>query len=159
MMRDSNAITSFNGMTRDEKDLLLQDLCARLPYGVKFKWCDNFHTDDYYTFIGINEELIIGRDVNQNGCLFFWGQDKIKPYLRPMSSMTEEEKFELKQEHVKDQQLFAEVIVVLNNTEMRGKVIPHFAADWCDKNMFDYRGLIDKGLAIEVTEDNNPYKD
>ena len=158
-MRDSNAITSFNGMTRDEKDLLLQDLCARLPYGVKFKWCDNFHTDDYYTFIGINEELIIGRDVNQNGCLFFWGQDKIKPYLRPMSSMTEEEKFELKQEHVKDQQLFAEVIVVLNNTEMRGKVIPHFAADWCDKNMFDYRGLIDKGLAIEVTEDNNPYKD
>ena len=41
---------------------------------------------------------------------------------------------------------------------MRGLIIPHFAADWCDKNMFDYRGLIIKGLAISVTKENNPYE-
>ena len=165
MMRDSNAITSFNGMTRDEKDLLLQDLCARLPYGViiSVKDINNFQFDGVLQVIGKNwcrlnilDPIKKAKVKNQTIPL---NHIYIKPYLRPMSSMTEEEKFELKQEHVKDQQLFAEVIVVLNNTEMRGKVIPHFAADWCDKNMFDYRGLIDKGLAIEVTEENNPYKD
>lgn len=41
---------------------------------------------------------------------------------------------------------------------MRGKVIPHFAADWCDKNMFDYRGLIPKDLALSA-EEYNFYKD
>lgn len=173
MMKDSNAITSFNGMTRDEKDLLLQDLCARLPYGVKFKWCDNFHTDDYYTFIGINEELIIGRDVNQNGCLFFWGQDKIKPYLRPMSSMTEEEARDIAILHgynpveilsTKVADKYIDIILdncdscTITTTIWYDGIISSLECfDYLNKNMFDYRGLIDKGLAIEVTEDNNPY--
>ena len=56
MMRDSNAITSFNGMTRDEKDLLLQDLCARLPYGViiSVKDINNFQFDGVLQVIGKN---------------------------------------------------------------------------------------------------------
>ena len=124
-------------MEQKDKELVLHDLCARLPYGVKIQ----------YDIYGIQDLTIDTLNA------YIKGIKSIKPYLRPMSSMTEEEKFELKQEHIKDEQLFAEVIVVLNNTEMRGKVIPHFAADWCDKNMFDYRGLIPKGLALEATEE------
>lgn len=138
-------------MTQEEKDLVLRDLCARLPYNVWVSYKTKY--DDIERATILNGNYV--RDIMEGTSSWI----DFKPYLRPMSSMTEEEKFELKQEHVKDQQLFAEVIVVLNNTEMRGKVIPHFAADWCDKNMFDYRGLIDKGRAIEVTEENNPYKD
>jgi hypothetical protein len=74
-----------------------------------------------------------------------------RPYLRPMSSMTEEEKEELRQEQIKDEQLFADCIK--NHPEMRGLIIPHFAADWCNKNMFDYRGLIEEGLALEAPEE------
>ena len=144
-------------MKPEEKELLLKDLCARLPYWVKVK-VRYFYEYQDGTFKKYDEIKYFDAEILD---LLISGDrslDDIKPYLRPMSSMTEEEKNELKQEHVKDQQLFAEVIVVLNNTEMRGKVIPHFAADWCDKNMFDYRGLIPAGRAIS-TEEFNPYKD
>ena len=135
-------------MTQEEKDLLLKDLCARLPYGVKFKWCDDYHTDDYYTLIGINEGLITGRDVNQDDCLFFWGKDKIKSYLRPMSSMTEEEEKEYER--------------LANRTIVNSVGFVYFDAtellDWLNKKMFDFRGLIPKDLALS-TETFNPYKD
>lgn len=135
-------------MKPEEKDLLLKDLCARLPYNVWVSYKTKY--DDIERATILNGNYV--RDIMEGTSSWI----DFKPYLRPMSSMTEEEKFELKQEHVKDQQLFAEVIVVLNNTEMRGKVIPHFAADWCDKNMFDFRGLIPKDLALS-TEIYNPY--
>ena len=134
-------------MEQKDKELLLKDLCARLPHGVHIWTNDKKHLKLWSVEPDENDVYWV------NGV---YEVDEVKPYLRPLSSMTEEEKFELKQEHVKDQQLFAEVIVVLNNTEMRGKVIPHFAADWCDKNMFDYRGLIPAGLALS-TETFNPY--
>jgi hypothetical protein len=71
-----------------------------------------------------------------------------------MSSMTEEEKEDLKQEHIKDEKIYAECIIKAANgdSSMRGKAIPHFAADWCNKNHFDFRGLIPMGLALEVLE-------
>ena len=134
-----------------EKQLLLTDLCARLQYGVKCQFEDVIRfigeESPYYDYT-LSERHI---DLFRNHKDFY-----IKPYLRPMSSMTEEEKEELRQEQIKDEQLFADCIK--NHPEMRGLIIPHFAADWCDKNMFDYRGLIPKGLAIPVTEENNPYK-
>ena len=70
------------------------------------------------------------------------------------SSMTDDEKKELRQEHIKDEKLFAECLTKAENgdSSMRGKVVPHFAADWCNKNHFDYRGLIPSGLAIEAKE-------
>ena len=129
-------------ITQEDKELLLKDLCSRLPYGVKFKWCDGYH-GDYFTLICINEEQIIGRDVNQDNCLFFWVKDKLKPYLRPMSSMTKEEK-----EQIRD--FWIDANINIHATRL---------IDFYNKYHFDYRGLIDKGLAIEVTEENNPYKD
>lgn len=131
-------------MTQEEKQLLLVDLCARLPYRVKFKWCDGYHDDDgYYTFIGINEQYIVGRSTD--GYWFIIDKDDVKPYLRPMSSMTEEEKHNY----------------FMTYTSINGVDIPHpyKTQDWLNANHFDFRGLIKKDLAIEVTEDNNPYKD
>ena len=134
-------------MTQEDKQLLLTDLCARLSYDVKchFKY-------------GSAEDDITLSCIDNNVARFEYGwcgrfhvsidTDYIKPYLRPMSSMTEEEREELRQEHIKDEQLFADCIK--NHPEMRGLIIPHFAADWCNKKMFDYRCLITKGLALEA---------
>ena len=126
-------------MTEEEKRLLLIDLCGRLPYGVKFQGEDsNVYTLDAANYFALQVEDMV-----------------FKPYLRPMSSMTDEEKKDLKKEHLKDEKLYAECLTNAANgdSSMRGKVIPHFAADWCNKYGFDYRGLIEKGLALEAPED------
>ena len=67
--------------------------------------------------------------------------------------MTEEQREELKQEHIKDEKLYAECLTraAKGDSSMRGKVIIHYAMDWCNANHFDYRGLIPKGLAIDAT--------
>ena len=98
----------------------------------------------------------IGLTVNNaNGNYELVPISDIKPYLRPMSSMTEEEKEELKQEHCKDEKLYAECLTkaAQGDNSMRGKVIIHFAVDWCNKNHFDYCGLIPMGLALEAPEE------
>lgn len=139
-------------MKTENKELLLKDLCARLPYKPIVEYV-------LKAFGGGNATMTCTLDTIYLEDLLQDSEDlvHIKPYLRPMSSMTEEEKIELKQEHIKDEQLYVDCIK--NRPEMRGKVISHFAADWCDKNMFDYRGLIPAGAAIAVNEKNNPYKD
>ena len=104
-------------MKQEDKQLLLQDLCSRLPYKVMIQ------------------------SVGENKCLGLMDLADIdslpKQYLRPMSSMTEEE----------------------NNHYINTFICMWDAVDWLNEHHFDYRGLIEKGLAIEVTEVNNPYKD
>ena len=116
-------------MTHEEKDLLLKDLCARLPYRVIIK--------------SVGENKIIGlwdlRDIDNLPI----------PYLRPMSSMTEEERNEYN-----EYLFYGSSIGLSSNTATAYELI-----DWLNKKMFDYLGLIPKGLAIEVTESNNPYND
>ena len=117
-------------MTQEDKELLLKDLCARLPYKVIASY---YGSDEerrcYDTVEGIDvtcteSEVTIG----QYGLHI----DAIKPYLRPMSSMTEEEHIEYYQH-----------IVLINSVERY---------DWLNANHFDYRGLIDKGLALEAPD-------
>lgn len=145
-------------MTQEEKQLLIKDLCARVPYKSKVKVLHVW-----------NEEKEIEEDiVDTVHCVLPEGyintetidsdiplNDNVILYLRPLSSITEEEKNELRQEHVKDEKLYAECLTKAANGDnsMRGKVIPHFAADWCNKNHFDYRGLIPMGLALEAPSD------
>ena len=138
-------------MTKEDKELLFKDLSARLPYHVRLKvWLKEGPTEEGFLDLEHNYADVLR-------AAFYYNDIKdIKPYLRPLLSMTKEEKEELRQEHIKDEQLYTDCIK--NHPEMRGLIIPHFAADWCDKNMFDYHGLIPKGLAIEVTKENNPYK-
>ena len=127
-------------MTKEDKELLLKDLSARLPYGVKFlreSW--NFEWDLEMSVI---EEL---EDIDKIGYINntkVYSIIDIKPYLRPMSSMTEEEKL-----------IYEGLMIGTDNVLYMLDVI-----DWLNVHHFDYRGLIEKGLAIAVTEDNNPYE-
>lgn len=138
-------------MIEQEKRLLLQDLCARLPYGVKIT--------DGLNIIKANSFTCIGVFV----CDGTW-----KPYLRPISSMTKEEYEILKSLctiyiptdsrniRFEDYGILVFTHHLTNNTysfKLNIKTI-----DWLLENHFDYRGLIEKGLAIKVTEENNPYK-
>lgn len=146
-MKDSNAITSFNGMTREEKDLVLQDLCGRLPYEVKCRFEDTIRIIDgesspCYDSVLSAYHLEIFIRLND----FY-----IKPYLRPMSSMTEEEIIE-----------FNNIPSTKNYTIIENDLpwdVAHYKQiEWLNKKMFDYRGLIPKDLALS-TDEYNPYKD
>lgn len=116
-------------MTQENKELLLKDLCARLPYGVKVLFENKVFSIDYIS--AIYEEIKL--DIPDNYTLDI---SNIKPYLFPLSSMTEEQ-----EEEYND----------LNNYELG--CFPHTekALDYLLKNHFDYRGLIEKGLAIDAT--------
>lgn len=130
-------------MTLQDKQLLLIDLCGRLPYGTKVK-CPL--DDEPYTLLSINwnkEIAVIGFVIDG---IYVTSKQKlvdIKPFLRPMSSMTEEEKKELN--NVLEYQYYADDSCMCE------------ASDWLNAHHFDFRNLLAKGLAIEVTEDNNPY--
>ena len=117
-------------MTQEDKELLLKDLCARLPYGVKIEftwWVMDEGTCLSTTLEPDHIEQILNDEV---------GNAEIKPYLFPMSSMTEEQ-----EEEYND----------LNSYELG--CFPHTeeALDYLIKNNFDYRGLIEEGLAIDAT--------
>ena len=125
-------------MTQEDKELLLKDLCARLPYGVKV--CARYNTGNRYTTeitaMSFDKDYI---QIRQNDLHPYTGSsiEDIRPYLCPMSSMTEDE---------------SEEFFGITITHNRGEDV-----DWLNAHHFDYRGLIEKGLAIEVTEENNPY--
>ena len=140
-------------MTQEDKELLLKDLCARLPYGVKCivtkSRTEEGQKGDVgkITYICLEGVECIGKEP------FFSEFGNFKPYLFPLSSMTDVEQEELKQEHRRDEMLYIECLerTAKGDNSMRGKVILHYAMDWCNKNHFDYRGLIEKGLAIDAT--------
>ena len=82
-------------MTQKDKELLLRDLCARLPYGVNVKTTGD---NESYTLLSINSNksiALIGLDFDGVYATSKIKIDDVKPYLRPMSSMTEEEWKEL----------------------------------------------------------------
>lgn len=122
-------------ITQEDKELLLIDLCARLPYQ---PLCKNVDIED--DFCECDAPLGYSlRDLVDNKII-------IKPYLRPMSSMTEEERL-----------LFYQNTLQYNE-ETGYSEYTYKSIDWLNAHHFDYRELIEKGLAIKVTEDNNPYK-
>ena len=108
-------------MTKEEKSILLKDLCARLPYGIFVKE-NRYSLDDgpvIYTY-------------DYHPCI-----DNCKPYLRPMSSMTEEERKELRDKNI---------IIAVSTSGTVETTTNGF--DWLNKKGFDYRGLIPMGLAL-----------
>ena len=125
-------------MTQQQKDKLLKYLCMALPYGVKIQ----------YDIHGI-QDLTIDK-LNA----YIKGIKNIKPYLRPMSSMTEEERKEYHKLCNIDEEYGVggnPVIIAIHDTPE--------SLDYLNSIHIDYRGLIDESNAIEVTEKNNPYKD
>ena len=131
-------------MTKEDKQLLLKDLCARLPYGV-FVNIEGFD----YDFNGKLVQVYFG-NINrcsiQVGSNISYSLEETKPWLRPMSSMTEDEK----EEYCNLQDIF-----LCSNQYPVTNAYKLF--DWLNAHHFDYRGLIEKRLAIS-TEEYNPYK-
>lgn len=125
-------------MTQEDKELLFTDLCGRLPYGVIMTNIELPQTH-YPLTCGDLHDAMFDDD---------W--DDV-PYLRPLSSMTEEEYKELKS--ISSYYGFAPYEFIYDWSPN------YYVIDWLNAHHFDYRGLIEKGLAIEVTEENNPYKD
>lgn len=133
-------------MEQEDKELLIRDLCARLPYHTKVSkayWVSN---DGKFELEWDEKELT-------SSLLNYIEEDNawehIKPYLRPMSSMTEEEY----------DQLYIDSRVKEDSVNILDALANDLdAIDWLNAHHFDYRGLIEKDLAIEITEDNNPYE-
>ena len=126
-------------MTQEEKEILLKDLCARLPYNVRVEYNGTTFTN-IFDVLGIAHGRIMV-------CLPFMSKtecpliEEVKPYLFPLSSMTEEQ----------CEELYAISEVHLTMTpDMRIKVYKN-TIEWFLKNHFDYNGLIPKGLAIDAT--------
>ena len=126
-------------MNTKDKELLLKDLCARLPYGVKI----NESTQGDFTVIGLTTERVF-TTCETEGCHNDFPIECVKPYLRPMSSMTEEE-----QRTLDSMCNGVEMVSRLSGLKMFDK-----AFNWLNENHFDYRGLIEKGLAIDATGKN-----
>ena len=138
-------------MTQKDKELLLRDLCARVPYGVKCKLIYNNKAikDEDATLFGIDKYgsflfAEFGEDTRKFVC---------KPYLFPLSSMTEEQK-----KYISDRWGV--------NEDFDFEIDPNWGKyfvdlgdavgfiNWLNKNHFDYRELIEKGLAIDATNLN-----
>lgn len=145
-------------MKQEDKEILIRDLCGRLSYGVKayIKNWSNLSRKYYegiYTVESIDPSLntIIGYSERSFVEVIVDNDDyEIKPYLFPMSSMTEEQK-----KYITDKWGI--------NEEFNFEIDPYWGKyfvelgytvefiDWLNKNHFDYRGLIKKSLALDAT--------
>lgn len=138
-------------MKQEEKDLLLKDLCARLPYGVKVLYKNKVFSVDYIS--AIYEEIKL--DIPDNYTIDI---SEIKPYLFPLSSMTEEQKSYLHNYTNFEINLFGDLVVKVFDED--DDYISTDISDcmsfinWLIKNKFDIYGLIPKGLAIDATNLN-----
>ena len=131
-------------MTQEDKELLLKDISARILYGLKCNCGGNTYNilGVYYT---LNDEMEWEYMVRLNGFAEPVSITSIKPYLRPMSSMTKKERKEY-------DTLIKNIYYGYNGFH------DAITVDYLNSIHVDYRGLIEKGLAIKVTEENNPYK-
>lgn len=145
-------------MTQDEKDILIKDLCARLSYGVKvrYKYYPINITEKFATSIRLaDDKLALSSKLNKEGDWYpieEAGEILIKPYLFPLSSMTEEQLFELRKIfgfEIEFNNGFIELSTFYRNK--LGYLEMDAMFEWFNKNHFDYRGLIKKGLAIDAT--------
>jgi hypothetical protein len=127
-------------MTQESKELLLKDLCARLPYGVFCSMGLDYPLPLQRLFIDKLDGILL--DFYEDGEDYQVYLSEVKPYLRLMTSMTDEEREEYQN------------IIIQHSANLES----WHEVDFLNKHHLDYRGLIDKGLAIKVTKNNNPYE-
>lgn len=132
-------------MKQENELLLIKDLCARVPYHTKVSVAYWVSTRNGKPKLVWRERILTSyllHDIEENDA---W--EYIKPYLRPLSSMTEEEK----KEYEKVCELDTEILA---KHPMNGEPFPalYNSIDWLNKKHFDYRGLIEKGLALVALE-------
>ena len=133
-------------MAHKDKQLLLQDLTGRLPYNVIVQVNDGlkgtYDSQLVQVFCDrVSCSVNVRNPLEECVCI-----DSVKPYLRPLSSMTEEEIIE-----------FNNIPSTKNYTIIENDLpwdVAHYKQiTWLNKKMFDYRGLIPNGLALEAPED------
>lgn len=151
-------------MTTGEKELLLKDLSARLPYGVKCNVFDDFKHSRMLCAINPNISHCIGVENNDGSKInpIKVMIENIKPYLFPLSSMTEEQKNEL---NGLTDSIEIDSYGIMSKEEYDiYNLKPYFecvdlddtlvVTDWLNAHHFDFRRLLEKGLAIDATELN-----
>lgn len=120
-------------MKQEDKELLFKDLCARLPYNVicqvEFKENGKYNSKVMLLSGIFTDEAYF---TTKGGSIY---SNEYKPYLFPISRMTEEEKL-----------MYEGLMIGTDNIPYMLDVI-----DWLNSHHFDYRGLIEKGLAIDAT--------
>ena len=148
-------------MTQEDKELLLKDLCARLPYGVKIVIQDTFK----YSIVSREYHVLDVSNFSDIFCFNYKKFDKrmkkamrerpndivIKPYLFPLSSMTEEQEREynmLRDFVYTHHYEYEDIVEDMKLCDNWGPI------DYLNANHFDYRGLIPMGLAIDATGKN-----
>ena len=141
-------------MTQEDKELLFKDLCARLPYGIKVlvdnkHWCDfDGRTPSEITFDNSYRLLFLGTKLGY-----------VKPYLFPLSSMTDEMLEELNANgFFKYRDTIANVSHLESNGGISEEIYTYvdienifFLIEFFHSHHIDYRGLIEKGVAIDAT--------
>lgn len=145
-------------MITEDRKLLFKDLCIRLPYNVKIKleyWYDGQYVTRVFSLNEIDIRFLENCCTEGLSTSMGYTDMVVKPYLRPLSSITDEEKEELRKLSV--------TVSYNGNDEIIGVQVNTFdkmniCVDFLNSHHFDYRGLIEKGLAIAVTDKDNPYK-
>ena len=136
-------------MTQENKELLLKDLCARLPYDVKVLYDNKVYNIDYVS--GTYEEIKLDDCFN-----YTLNISVVKPYLFPLSSMTKEQLFEVQEimgkNEIEIEDGFLRILDSDRNTISYLEILA--LLEWFYKNHFDINGLIEKGLAFDATELN-----
>jgi hypothetical protein len=139
-------------MTQSDKELVLKELCTRLPYSIVINVGDkDIKLDKKHQCIGVLYPEDCSDEFNErhnnasfyiviSGC--YYGEE-IKPYLRPMSSMTEEERKEYND-------IVKNIIDFIDCPKSEEICFPIILIDWLNAHHFDYRGLIEKCLALEA---------
>lgn len=142
----------MKGLSKEEEELLFKDLSQRLPYKVK---CNVYGRIGVLT--GLND---YGAEIDYGN-----GEDTTceiqycLPYLRSLPSITKEELHEVQEILGKGVEICDDFISIVDSSINSFTYLELQALfDWFNKKMFDYLGLIPIGLANEVTEENNPYK-
>ena len=137
-------------MTQENKELLLKDLCTRLPYDVKVLYDNKVYNIDYVS--GTYEEIKLDDSYNN----YTINISVVKPYLFPLSSMTSEQLFEVQEilgkNEIKIDDGFLRIVDSDRNTISYLEILA--LLEWFYKNHFDINDLIPMGLAIDATNLN-----
>ena len=133
-------------MKQEDKELLLKDICSRLPYGVKVQTTYINPKSGERKDIGIDVLTIVEISMLIDGI------EEHKPYLFPMSSMTEEQKKEYESLCIKETSEYSDLYGIIFAKDHYYDTVE--SIDYLYKNHIDVRGLIPMGLAIDATNLN-----
>jgi hypothetical protein len=143
-------------MTQEEKILLLKDICTRIPYGLKASVRGSIEENITFDILSVATNFKVFVENRFISVSHYEDIEVVRPYLRPMSSMTEKESTELSNiiSEWSDKELFyltEEPFLEYALSRINYSINPRLF-DWLNEHHFDYRGFIEKGLALEAPE-------